>query len=635
VESRPGHGTQTRAEEALRLLAGAANAVRLYPESSPLREAAIRRFTETSAALSAQAPLQFVVDRKGFVIEGTPVGQAYPQVAALAESLHALQVGQLIVAPGITEREVKVFLQILGLEARAVRGAGGMRDALLHAEVSNLAVVEVSLRTSTEAGIMGIDLTVAPIEEIAEELPGLAHEWLTTMQEGSGSDDMAAAIDRLETAARDLATRRVAEALLRLDESTRTNIVTAAMQADSSGKRMDGMLRVIAKMTPAALARLLKIVASRFGQEPSALADMIDIPPEVARELQALLTPPAQTAEQRGVPSDPRIEEMAQDMTDAQEQDSERIEQLVAVAKSTPPAGRALATTVDIAHLRPYKSSLEALGEAIPPAIRASAFREVGAAVSLLRELASNSELSPVIAQIRSTFSDPELLGEVCRGLADNPEEEGAVAILLTAGPAGAEALMATYIGATEAGRVALQPTVARLTESIGPVASRIVRTGDPRAAAAVVRVLLSLRDKRVLPTIAQALEHLDVEVRSAAITAIAELPGIESTQLLQKALSHWDPETRRLAASEIGRLGIRDAVPTLLKTLEDMRFFDRNHELKKEVLKSLEILRPAEAVPILNRITKRRLVIGKQNRELRYLARRVLASIQRENSGT
>lgn len=635
MESRPGQGAQMHAEQTLRLLASAANAVRLYPESSPLREAAIERFTEASATLASQGPLQFIVDRNQFVIQGTPVGHAYPQVAALAEALHALQVGQLIIAPGITTDEVKAFLQILGMEARSVRASGGARDALVRAGVSNIALVEVSLRASTETGIMGVDLTVAPVEDIATELPGLAHQWLTSLKDGAGRDDMASAIDRLETAARDLAAKRVTEALLRLDESTRVNIITAAMQADSSGQRMDGMLKVISKMTPAALARLLKLVATRLEQEPSALVSTIDIPPEVARELQALLTSSPQSEEQRGVPADPRIEEMAEDMAEAQEQDSERIEQLVSVTKTTSPAGRALATTVEIARLRPGEESVKALGEAIPPAIRASAFCEVDAAMALLHDFASDSELAPAIAQIRSRLSNPELLADVCRVLVGNPDEEGAVAIISAAGPAGAEVLLATYIDADEAGRTALQPVVARLAESIGAATSRIVRTGDHQAAVVVVRLLLSLRDKRVLPTIAQALEHLDAAVRSAAVTAIAELPGPESTQLLKKALSHRDPETRRFAAHEIGRLGIRDAVPALLKILEDVRLIERNHELKKEVLKSLEILRPTEALPELGRMANRRFVLGKQDRELRYLARRVFASTRRDESDT
>jgi hypothetical protein len=55
----------------------------------------------------------------------------------------------------------------------------------------------------------------------------------------------------------------------------------------------------------------------------------------------------------------------------------------------------------------------------------------------------------------------------------------------------------------------------------------------------------------------------------------------------------------------------------------------ERNYELKKEVLKSLEAIGSERAIPALRRIASRRLVLGKKNRELRYLAGRVLDSIE------
>ena len=47
-----------------------------------------------------------------------------------------------------------------------------------------------------------------------------------------------------------------------------------------------------------------------------------------------------------------------------------------------------------------------------------------------------------------------------------------------------------------------------------------------------------------------QALDHLDAEVRAAAVQALADTPGPEARQALTKALGHWDPETRRYVDS-------------------------------------------------------------------------------------
>ncbi|MDP2233130.1 MAG: HEAT repeat domain-containing protein, partial [Actinomycetota bacterium] len=122
-----------------------------------------------------------------------------------------------------------------------------------------------------------------------------------------------------------------------------------------------------------------------------------------------------------------------------------------------------------------------------------------------------------------------------------------------------------------------------------------------------------------------QALDNLDVTVRAAAITSLADFPGGEGKPALAKALSHWDPETRRHVIREIGRVHANQAIPALVRILEDINFLERNHELKKEVIKSLESLGSPEALPALRRWAGRRFVFGRKNKELRFLARRAV----------
>jgi HEAT repeat protein len=154
------------------------------------------------------------------------------------------------------------------------------------------------------------------------------------------------------------------------------------------------------------------------------------------------------------------------------------------------------------------------------------------------------------------------------------------------------------------------------------------MRSGEVGAAIAVVGLLGALHMRRVIPTIALALDHLDNQVRKAAIVTIADADGSERAPLLQRALGHWDPETRRLAAREIGRARVSDAVPALLKIVAEVSVFERNYELKKEVLQSLAALQSPEAEPTLRRLANRPFVLGKKNRELRYLAQRALGSM-------
>lgn len=593
VERTSGNSPVARAEELLRLLAVAANAVRLYPASSPLRDEAISRFAQAGRTLAAGSPVQLRVDRERFWLGDASIGIPGSAVAALAESLRALQVGQLIVAPDVTAEEATSFLAVLGIESKALRASGGMRKALTEAGVTNIAVIEVTLRTSTEEGLAGLDLTAAPLDEIGTEVAAAADRWAAAAGAGQAArDEMASAMNDLEAATRDLAAQRVAQALLHLDEPTRMRVLASALATDASGARMGGMLDAIAKMPPAALARLLRLVAEQSGAEPDALLGALEIPPEVASELAALLRPSPQSESDRGVPAAPDVPGIVAEVAESDESDQLRIEALMRASTPAAAASRALATTLQVARSRPSDDAIVALGDSVRASLRAGGYDGLGEAFALLDEVSRQPELSATVASVRAPL---------------------------------AEEMLDAYTSAPEQTRGTLATQVSRMSEIVGPAAGRIVRSGDPAKAAAVVRMMASAGDKRLLPIVAQALDHLDIGVRAAAVAALADYHSPESSALLQKALTHWDPQTRRIAVRDIGRANVQGAVPALLRILEEVNLFERNYELKKEVLGSIGALRPAQAVPVLRRIAGRKLVIGKKNRELRYRARQTL----------
>lgn len=617
-----------QAEDLLRLLAGAVNAVRLYPSSSPIRAEAIARFTrEANAFASAHGPVQYSVDRKRFLVFNSVVGEAYPQVSGLAESLHALQVGQVILAPGMTEVEVLAFLGVIGGDAATVRASGGARAAVLNAGVENIAIIEVSLKASEEEGILGLDLTIAPLEDIATELQSAAEAWAQAGPDGQ--DLVEEAINRLEPAARDLAMRRCAEALLLLDEETRTRMLSLAVPQGEAAGSMDGMLSVVAHMSPAALARLLRLTAESMGNTPDSLLGALELPPEIAAELSALLRPSLQSEQQRGVPAETDVSAIAEEVVAEDEADMLRVQSMVSATTGRAAAARGLATTVRMAKDRPTSDSVMAVAEAMRPAVQQAALAELAAAASFLRGLAGEPGVSTAVQTAQAALREATLLEACARSLADDPDANEARTLLEEAGNPGAEALVAVYLNSSEIQRSHLLPAVGAMIESIAPVAGRILRSGDVTAATAVLRLLASASSRRLAPTIAAGLEHLDVRVREGAVIALADSPGPESNQLLQKALGHWDPETRRIAAREIGRTRNEELLPSLLKIAGEVSLFERNYELKKEVLKSLEAIHSPRAVPVLKRLAGQPVALGKKNRELRYLARRVLESLE------
>ena len=620
------------AEETARLLQSAANAARLYPASSDLPMQAVSRFLErANEVTNSIGPLRYVIDPHEIKVGDTVLGAGQSQMTSFAETLHAMQVGQLVIAPGVNADEVNSFVTILNTDPGEVRRQG-MRSLLVTAGVTHIAVIEVTLRASTEEGILGLDLTTASLDEIGPQAVAVAEKWSTTAAESRGVDDMAEALDRLEEATRDIAAARVAEALLRLDETSRMRVLSMSLRGDSTGTRMQGMFNVIAHMNPSALARLLSLVAMQAGAEPSRLATAMSLPPEVAEQIMQLLAPSPRTEAECGVPETPEVESIEAELV--AETDESDLEAQKALASPTLAAGRALATTVAISRLQPDVESVRAIAHALPGAARDGAFEQAREALRRLDELDSDPALALEVEQARATLQDPEILADVCRAPINDAGAAMAGEILKAAGAAGADALLTFYLDANESQRSLFGPVVRGMGDSLITVASRRIRTDDSASVMAVLRLMPMLGDKRVVPLLLGALENLDSEVRRTAVTALADLPGTEGKAALSKALSHWDPETRRFAVREIGRVRATAAVPQLVRILEDINFLERNHELKKEVIKSLESIGSPDALPVLRRWAGRPFVFGRKNKELRFLARRAvehLSAAQRQ----
>lgn len=468
--------TYPRAEETLRLLAAAAGSARLYPPTSALPAEAVERFAQRSNEVTGtQGPLRYAVDPDGFRIGDSELGAGNSQVAALAKSLHALQVGQVVIAPGLTPAEAAAFVTIANAEPAAVRAVGGPRTVLGSAHVAHIAVVEVSLRASDESGLLGMDLMAAPLDDIAGELEGAAARWAGST--GAGDDEMAAAASRLETATRDIAIERVSAAMMRLDEKTRMKVLAYSLKADSNGRRMDGMLDVIAHMKPASLARLLTLVAEQAGTDPHRIAAALPLTPETAKRLKALLAPVP--PEDPTAPKPPTASQLAAEM--AIPEDDGEVQRQVALASPQLSAGRALATAVAISRAGDADAEcVRAIGDTLPQAARDGSFPTVREALRCLDELASRAELTVVIGEARASLSDPEVLADVCSAVTTDADAAIAGEILQAAGPTGADALLETYIRGTDAQRSLLRPALRGMSESILGVARTRLRNEEP-----------------------------------------------------------------------------------------------------------------------------------------------------------
>jgi HEAT repeat protein len=524
-----------------------------------------------------------VVEPDGFRIGEVQIGLGNSQVIALAKGLHALQVGQIVVVPGLSNTEAAAFIQIANADHGSVRTAGGVRALLGSAGVSHMAVVEVSLRAGEEDGLVGMDLMNTSLDSVAEELSNAARRWAENPE--PGDDEMARAIGQFETATRDIAVERVATALMHLDERARLKVLAHALKTNSSGQRMDGMLDVISHLKPAALARLLTLVANQAGTDPQRIAAAMPLPEETAKLLDPLLNCPSGG----DVPGtdEPSAQAIAEEM--AQEEDPGEIQRQVVVAAPQLSASRALATAVAVSRTHPNEESVRTIAEVLPQTARDGALPTVREALRRLDELSGIPELMVETGQALATLSEPDVLGDVCATIETDADAAIVGEILHAAGPTGAETLLETYLRGSDEQRSLLRPAMRQMSEAVLGVARSRLRVEEPSRAIAVLLTLPVFGDRRAVAIMAEALSHLDEHVRFAAITALADTPGTDAANALMKALGHPEPETQRFAVREIGRVKAAPAVHQLTRALEDLNVLQRTYETKKEVIRALE----------------------------------------------
>jgi HEAT repeat protein len=629
--SMSGQG-EVRAEEIVRALAVAAAAVRLYPPTSEIPAQTVDRLVRVSEAVTsaARSPVRFAIEPKSFKIGDQLVGEGQAQVAGLAEMLYAHQVGQLIVAPGVTAEETSTFLRCVGSDPSAVREEGGLRHVMVTAGVTHIAVIELTLRASNEEGLAGLDLTSAPLEVLGPAVLRSAADWARSAASGSGRDELAEVIGGLESAARELAMERVAQALLQLDEQTRGAVLAAAVRQDASGQAMEGMLAVIANMRPAQLARLLILAAGRTGGDPNSIMSRLTLPPEAMRALQLLLRPSPRSESESGVPASIDAVILAGDAVESDE-DEDALAAAKLTLSSDAAAVRALVTTTHILERSPTPESVDAIGEALPGAVAAGAFGAAHSALALLENLTSRPELDTAIARTRHVLANPDALARGAAAIGSTTVARDAATVFAAAGVAGSEAVLDAWLKVGDADRGTLEQIARALPEQIVAGAGRRIRSGDPVAVREIVTLLGRLGDRRAVPSLSQALDHDSPEVRSAAIAAMAAVDTEESWAAVVSSLTHPDEATARQALAAIRGAGRRRAAPAMIAVLQLHSSGTRNHELKREIIEDVRAMGATEALPALRKIAGRAFVWGRKARELRDAARRAVTDLQSE----
>jgi HEAT repeats len=620
--------TQAHAEEVLRTLSAATAAVRLYPPTSQLPLQAIERLVESANAVTHDTGhLRYLVEPKAFKYTDVLIGESNAQISSLAETLYAHQVGQLIIAPDIRPDEAMTFVRCVAADPKAAREEGGLRSIIVGAGVTHIAVIELTLRASKEDGIAGMDLASVPLEAIGPEVVRAAAKWARSAAAGQGVDDVGSVIGSLETAARDLAASRVAQALMRLDESTRVAVLIAAFRTDSSGKRMEGVFDIVAQMNPATLARLLILVAARGNAEPSGLLSQLRLPPEAMRAIALLMRPSAETDPTRGIPTEePDIAGIV-DEVEAEEEADADMEDRLADAAPRLAASRGLHTTLALARISPTAESVAAVGEAMLGALRAGAFEAVRDGLTFFEGAATDPQLTSAIGRARAGLADTAVLAEAM-SLARAASPADVAAVLVAAGPTSADVAMSVWVDAEQDDRSALERAFALMPEAVITAAGRRLRTSDPFEAVQLIDLLTVVGDRRAVPALRQTLDNAFPEVRLAALTALSRLGSEEAWRTVYEALRSDEPSTARHALALVRAADARGAIPVMVDIAAGRASGNRSREVKREIIDCLGAMRAEEARPVLRRLAGKRFAFGKAAKELRDAARAALVAM-------
>jgi HEAT repeat protein len=121
--------TSAKLVDLARACKGAARVVSMYPATHPAIQDALGRMTAAGAAAVADGPFQMAVTPETLLVGGKALARPDVAVSELAAMLHAHSVGELQIVGPLAPAEWHAFLLLLSQPPSEVRGGGGIAQA--------------------------------------------------------------------------------------------------------------------------------------------------------------------------------------------------------------------------------------------------------------------------------------------------------------------------------------------------------------------------------------------------------------------------------------------------------------------------------------------------------------------------
>ncbi len=673
------------ATRVLNLLGVAVKASALYFPSHPENARAIEAlFKALVAYMQLHGPFSVHVGKQTLSVDGVAVH--VPSNTNLAYSFYSRKLAEFTVLPSVSQPKLATFVAIVGMERANLEAAGGVEHLLQESGVWDIEVTELALRADADVEILGlnaffsllgqgrlspqereqtIDILRSGPEQVArllQNIYALAGEVLDGVNEEGQVQRVHQAIrsvDRLilnEPFDQHVPLyTNLAEATLLLEEPLGSRLARLLLSEAAEDVAIQALLDHLSS------EQLAKIVlkssdGSNVVEQVKTVMRARALDREKARGMLSVIESllPRQ-GERGGVVTEAGWLELQNLASTAVEEASagskfdesqitisnEEIERYLAEARRIDEGGsirEAINTLVDVLGNEPDENQLMDVAEAL---------------LSYLPWLVDHREftlLREIFTDLRAIASAAPGRSEAINGLLES----------VAAGPVLDGLLTALWDGRASPVEMEIQgcldeladQLVSSLVRALGmePRAGMramlcdvLVRIGrehveelgsyvtDPRwyLVRNIANILGRLRAPQGVPYLARLVHHSDSRVRTYTVDALASI-GTEAAQaLIGTFLNDPEQNIRLRALKSLDAKGMKEALPTLLAILEIRDPFNRLFVIRRPAIEAVARMGAREALPILKKLARARLVLGRRSRELRRLARMTVAAIE------
>jgi len=547
-----------------------AKALQFYTADHPRVVEAIAHLEQSVAALLAQRPrVSFTASKGSMLVDGQPFDHPTGQVKAFATELERRQLSGVILAAGITRRELLELVRLLTMRPQQIKTGGGADEILKRAEVTHVRISHVRYEAVTEG------------EEVV---------WSKSVRHIDGPDPVVALPAMLQALANGEDVKaedlRVLMDMVANQDEQLTLLRERLVEMGITREHFDELLHLV---TWDKLSLDERVESLLEGNRIFAMP-----PGKVQRFIRELL-------EADRAPSIHRLLErytsgLAQDAVAVRRNVSDGLGQIITLHLP-----RESEQLVGTAILNRFVLETDALVKSVV----------AQAAANLLAMLVSTGRCEPALRVLeRLDATAPLAMDALVPAFGEAQRASELIAQICTCDPDS----LARYV----------MPLVARLGRAIAPhIIEALGSEEDRNRRGRLVKALKAIGEP-AYPFLVDALRSPTWYVVRNALNVLGDIGTPAQAEPIARALGHGDPRVRRAAARALGKIGGPDAERLLVGAMND-----RDPETQAEVLLCLGAMKAQTAVPGLAELARAKGFFGGGGTPaIRIAAARALASI-------